>query len=223
MIIVINCGHTLKGSGSGAIGLINESEETRTIGKKVISLLKENGHTVINATVDKASSQKVYLENVVDISNGYNADLFLSIHFDALNGKAQGSSIYTYKGSKHIEAVRILEKLEKIGFKNRGVKNGSELYVVRNTTAKALLIEVCFCDNKNDVNIYKANIGKIAKAIVEGVTGEMVEEKCSNSAFEESRKRLIEKGITDGTNPKGNVTREQCWSMIDRALKSIAK
>ena len=44
--------------------------------------------------------------------------------------------------------------LSNIGLKNRGVKDGSGLYVIRKTKAKAILIEVCFCDNEKDVNIY---------------------------------------------------------------------
>ena len=32
MIIGINCGHTIEGAGSGAVGLFKESEHTRLVG-----------------------------------------------------------------------------------------------------------------------------------------------------------------------------------------------
>lgn len=44
-----------------------------------------------------------------------------------------------------------------------------------------------------------------------------------NPAFAQSRKNLMKYGVTDGSNPKGNITREQAWSMIDRAIEHLTK
>ncbi|KIE48337.1 N-acetylmuramoyl-L-alanine amidase family protein [Clostridium argentinense CDC 2741] len=54
------------------------------------------------------------------------------------------------------EATRVLNNLVGLGYTNRGIKDGSNLYVIRNTKAKAMLIECCFCDNKEDMNKYDA-------------------------------------------------------------------
>ena len=57
-----------------------------------------------------------------------------------------------------------------LGFTNRGVKTSTSLYVLKNTKSPALLIEVCFVDDKDDCNLYKkVGADKIGKAIAEGL------------------------------------------------------
>lgn len=155
MIIGVNCGHTVEGPGTGAVGLIKESEHTRLVGNVLMKKLMEAGVSVVNCTVDRAVSQEAYLEETVRIANRSSLDLFISIHFNASNEhRAHGTEVYTYGGKRHSAATAICAHLEKLGFSGRGVKDGSLLYVIRRTKAKAILIEVCFCDNKRDVEIY---------------------------------------------------------------------
>ena len=166
--IAINAGHTINGKGKGAVGYINESEETRKVAAALIPLLEAKGHKVINATVDTATTQSAYLRKSVEIANKSKADLFVSIHFNAGGGK--GCEAYTWKGEKVKQAVKVCDNLSKEGFRNRGVKNGSNLYVVRNTTMTAILIEICFVDSKTDYDLYKKiGVKKIAKAIADGI------------------------------------------------------
>lgn len=168
MKIILNAGHTLSGGGSGALGYLNESREAR----KVVSLLEKKltaeGHTVKAINVDKAKNQSAYLCDVVNEANREEADLFLSIHFNA--GGGNGSECFTWKGKKLKEAVGICEELNKLGFKNRGVKDGSSFYVIRKTEMTSILVEVCFVDNIKDYKLYKS-IGenRIARAITNGV------------------------------------------------------
>jgi N-acetylmuramoyl-L-alanine amidase len=54
------------------------------------------------------------------------------------------------------------------GFKNRGVKRGDMLFVVKHTLAPAVLVEVCFCDSELDMRLYNAD--KAADAIVSGIS-----------------------------------------------------
>ena len=165
MKICINAGHTLTGKGSGAIGFLIESEETRKVVKHLIAILKEKGHDVTEATVDKSNN---YLYEVVKIANKSKAELFLSIHFNA--GKGRGSECFTWRGRKLKIAEKICRNLNKLGFVNRGVKNGSDFYVIRNTTMEAMLIEVCFVDTFNDVALYQKHGAKeIAQAIANAI------------------------------------------------------
>lgn len=85
MKIALNAGHTASGAGYGAVGFYKESIETRKIVQELIPLLKKKGHTVIDATVDKASSQSEYLRKSVQIANKAKADLYISIHLNAGN------------------------------------------------------------------------------------------------------------------------------------------
>ena len=174
MVIGINCGHTMKGAGCGADGLFRESEHTRLVGHALAEYLKEAGVEIIDCTIDAAGSQKEYLERAVALANSQKLDWFISIHFNASAGhKGQGVEIYTYKGQAYPEAVSIGKHIAGLGFRNRGTKAGDNLYVIRKTKAKAMLVEACFCDNKGDVDIYNGAGGyqTVAQAIFQGLCG----------------------------------------------------
>lgn len=168
MNICLNAGHTLKGYGYGAIGYMDESKETRKIVKVLAEKLRLKGHKVSIVNIDKATSHNAYLKQVVSGANKSDCDLFVSIHLNA--GKRTGTEVYTWKGRKYSAAVGICEELNKLGFRNRGVKDGSNLYVIKKTTMEAMIIEVCFVDNLNDYELYKKNgVNKIADAIANGI------------------------------------------------------
>ncbi|MDE5716481.1 MAG: N-acetylmuramoyl-L-alanine amidase [Lachnospiraceae bacterium] len=180
MMIGINCGHTLEGPGAGAVGMIVESKHTRLVGNILMKRLVDAGVGVVNCTVDRAVSQEAYLEKAVQTANQSALELFISIHFNASKEhKAQGTEVYTYRGEKHPIATAICSHLEKLGFSNRGVKDGSGLYVIRRTKARAILIEVCFCDNEKDVAIYKrmGSHDAVAHAIYEALCENVIKGK----------------------------------------------
>lgn len=175
MTIGINCGHTAKGPGYGAVGVIKESEHTRLVGRLLMDLFCAAGVKVADCTIDEANTQGEYLSAVVALANRQDLDWFVSIHFNASNGhNGQGVEVYTYEGRQYQDAISVCENISALGFKNRGVKSGSGLYVVRKTKAKSMLIEVCFCDNQEDAARY-ISIGhnKIAEAIFYAVWGSM--------------------------------------------------
>lgn len=167
---ILNAGHTLQGKGTGAVGYLNEAEEARKVVNAVKTYLRNKGHTVVVVNVDKANSQTEYLQAVVKEANKHaNADLFVSIHFNA--GGGRGSECYTWRGRNVPAAVGMCEEIHKLGFRNRGVKNGSDLYVIRKTTMETVLFEVCFVDSRSDHELYKKlGVSKISKAIADGIT-----------------------------------------------------
>lgn len=161
MRIVINAGHTKSGTGTGANGYLNESTETRKIAYALLSHLSDSKHEVIPAVFDRSANN---LKEAVQIANEKNADLFISIHLNA--GGGSGCEAYTWRGQQVPEAVKACSYLKKLGFKNRGVKDGSSLYVIKNTKCTAVLIEVCFVDSKSDAELYKqVGVTNIAKSI----------------------------------------------------------
>lgn len=192
MRIGINCGHTVsRQPGCGAVGFIDESVETREVGMRVMSLLRQAGHTVVDCTNDYAPSVSSNLSQIVELANKQPLDLFVSIHFNA--GGGQGTEVFTYGGEKHAEAVRVCNALNKFGFVNRGIKDGSNLYVVRRSDAKAMLIEVCFVDTKSDVDLYNSvGVDRIAQAICTAITGQEVnnEEDLTMGQYEELKQMI---------------------------------
>ena len=165
----VNDGHTKTGPGSGAVGRIKESEHTRLVGDEVRRLLKDQGEGVVNCTIDYANSTTESLDLIVKQANRQDLDWFIAIHFNAGGGK--GVEVYTYEGRQYQDAIDVCKNIEKLGFRNRGVKAGTGLYVIRKTKAKSMLVEVCFVDTDDADKYLEVGYKAIAKAIVEGVLG----------------------------------------------------
>lgn len=177
MTIGINCGHTASGPGYGAVGIIKESGHTRQVGQALMDLLRSAGIAVIDCTIDQADTQNEYLAAATALANRQELDWFISIHFNASATHAgHGVEVYTYEGRQYQDALDVCRELSLLGFTNRGIKVGTGLYVIRKTKAKSMLIEVCFCDNQGDINLYEAAGGAqgIAKAIYRGIYKEAV-------------------------------------------------
>lgn len=177
MRIGIDMGHTLSGEGTGSQGCgYKEQNLTRELGKIVIEMLKKEGHTIYDCTVDKSSNNAQQLIDRVNKANKQPLDLFVSIHFNACvndvkgDGRTTGTEVLLYSMSSKAKpyAERIVKKIANVGLKNRGVKTHNA-YVLKHTKAPALLIETCFIDDRDDMNVYLKNPRKVAKAIVEGI------------------------------------------------------
>lgn len=172
MIIGIDKGHAIKGS-VGASAILNEVVENRKIGNRLIAMLKEKGHTVVDCSVDESYDVNQQLAGIVKKANAQKLDVFASIHLNA--GGGHGTETYIYSGSYSFkESNRAIAKkvndavVSSCNFRNRGVKEGN-LYVLRETVAPAILVEVCFVDSQEDAN--KINIEAIAKAMFKAITG----------------------------------------------------
>ena len=172
--IAVRGGHTEL--CTGAVALLNELTEDRKVKDAVIKYLKELGREVLDVTppVNYTSSSGTDLAYGVNKANEWGADLFVSIHlnkaYDSYNG-ALGSEVCVY--STHDIAQRVVNALGSLGFKNRGQKVRKELYELRNTSMKAMIVETCFVEATEDVELYKKlgadAIGKaIAEAIING-------------------------------------------------------
>ena len=226
--IGINCGHTVDGQpGSGAVGYISESTETRKVGNKLTLLLLKAGHEVYNCTNDFAPNTSKNLLEIVRMANAQPLDLFVSIHFNS--GGGRGTEVYTYGGKSFKEAENTCKAIEKLGFKNRGIKDGSGLYVIKHTEARSMLIEVCFVDTA-DAELYK-EIGAehIAGAICEAITGKeannMAGFKDTKGHYAEGHiNKLKEMGIVNGDNngnfrPNDTITRADAAIMVANAIR----
>lgn len=185
MRINIHAGHNPEGKvACGARGILDESRENRIVKNKVIQLLRAAGHDVLDCTVDDGVSQGDVLRRIVEKCNSRIADLDLSIHFNSGrndyvgDGSIGGTEVFLYNISESnktaiIYGKSIVEKIGDLGFRIRDdaipdhVKTDSQLYVLRNTKAPAVLIECCFVDDKDDAELYDAD--KMAQAIADGV------------------------------------------------------
>lgn len=171
----VHGGHNTK--AAGASSYLNEVAEDRKIKDRVISYLRAAGHTVYDCTDDSGKTPDACLKNIVGKCNGHEVDLDVSIHLnaskkDAGDGKVKGTEVFIYSSRSKAKsaAERICKGMSALGFTNRGVKASTSLYVLKNTKSPALLIEVCFVDDKDDYNLYKkVGVDKISRAIAEGL------------------------------------------------------
>lgn len=167
----IDLGHGV-GSDRGAVGNIAEETIINEVGTKVISKLKSLGHTVIELRPSSASSVSDSLSQRYTKANNNGVDMCVSIHANA--GGGIGTEVFTYNAKEVPQARNVLNNIVALGFRNRGIKDGSGLAMVKRPSATAMLIEVCFVDS-SDSSLYNS-IGaeKIANAIVSGLTGQTV-------------------------------------------------
>ena len=205
MRINVHAGHNPDGKvACGAIGIIKESTENRAVKDKVIAKLQSLGHIVYDCTVDDGKNQSDVLQKIVAKCNAQDVDLDISIHFNSGasdkngNGQTTGTEVFIYSSSSgaKVYADNICRAISALGFKNRGVKVNSGLYVLKNTKADALLIECCFVDDADDVKRYDSE--SMATAIVKGITGQTVASKPT-------------------TTPSGKLYKVQCGAYRDKA------
>lgn len=168
MKIAIDLGHGTD-KDVGECGIINEEEVINSVGYYLLEELKSKNHEVIEVRPKRDTfSKTLSLKNRVNSSNARTVDIYLSIHTNI--GGGTGAEAYTYHGNKIEYATRILNNLDKLEFKNRGIKNGAGLYVIKNTKAKAIVLKLFFIDTLHDVNrYYKVGPKNIAKAIANGL------------------------------------------------------
>lgn len=183
----VHAGHNPAGKiACGAVGLLDESKENRLIADEIMRLLRLSGNTVYDCTVDNGTSQNDVLKKIVTKCNSHTVDFDFSIHLNSGrsdktgDGKIGGFEVWvssTNKGKGEV-AERIRKNMKSLGFTDRGTKTTSSLYVLNKTVAPALLLEVCFVDDKDDYNLYKkAGYKAVAKAIAEGIVGKTISEK----------------------------------------------
>ena len=171
MKIGLDYGHCLSGSDTGAEGNgYKEQDLTRKVGKLVKQKLESLGHTVIELAVDYSNSVNESLNARINKANNNSVEWCVSIHLNC--GGGHGTEVFTYGAKEITEARNILNNICSLGYTNRGIKDGSNLAMVRRPQAKAMLIELCFIDNQSDMNTY--NSDNMANAIVKGLTGQSV-------------------------------------------------
>lgn len=181
MRINIHAGHNPDGmTACGAVGLIRESTEARAVKDRVVAQLTAMGHTVHDCTCNNGTGKQDVLKRIAAACNAHAVDLDVSIHFNAAanpepDGKTTGTEVLVYDNASPAVpwAQQIADSIAALGYRNRGVKERPNLYVLKHTKAPALLIECCFVDDPDDVSLYNAD--RMAAAIVAGITGQAAE------------------------------------------------
>lgn len=154
---------------------IHEAEQNYPVMFKVAEYLKYNGIDVCYTNTD--INIDVTLQDRVKTANNSKADLFVSIHSNAMTGiwqtGAKGIETYVYKRGAKAETLAnfVHDKLIKdTEMYDRGIREAS-FYVLRKTDMPAILVELGFMDHRKEAEqmIDPLWHDKYAKAIVKGI------------------------------------------------------
>ncbi len=174
MKVFINPGHAPDryvdpGAVNSRRGLC-ESEIAAQIGTRVAGHLRAVGYDVI-------LHQNESLEGICRAANASGANIFVSIHCNAFDGKARGTEAYCARGSGYgrelasciNEQLAASVPVSNRASWNRGVKTAG-FYVLMNTDMPAALIETAFIDNDYDADLLCQFEDVFARAIARGIT-----------------------------------------------------
>lgn len=149
----------------GAVGFINERAEAVKVVDRVYAILTNSyngrGYRYHEST---AQNQSQNLANIVNYHNSKDRELDVSVHFNSATATATGTECLYYD-AKSLSAKMSTAMAKALDVRDRGPKERTELYFLRNTTKPAILLEVCFVSNKDDVAKYKANFERLCQAI----------------------------------------------------------
>lgn len=175
-IIVLDAGHGLNTAGkqtmNGSKGIIKEWTMNNNVCNKIADILKDYDVTIYR-TDDTTGKTDTALTTRVSKCNGYNPDLFVSIHHNA--GGGTGVEVYWHSQGtsedKKIAGIVAPKLAASTGMKNRGVKQAA--FTILTCKATAILVEGGFMDTKADYDIITSNEGQqqyavaVAESIIE--------------------------------------------------------
>lgn len=176
MKVFLNPGHSPNGNPD--CGAVNKKTGLREcdVAKKCADLVERY---LINAGVEVVDNvQNDSLAYICEKSNDSGADLFISIHCNAAaSEQANGTETWYYSSSIKGRALAncIQEQIvDALGTTDRGIKGATPhkngLYVLTNTEAVAVLVELAFISNDDDTALLTNNVDDFARAIARGVT-----------------------------------------------------
>lgn len=146
----------------------NEEKYMHILVDKVADILRKSPMFYVRISDPSWSLQKV-----VQDSNEYSSDLHICLHSDAFSDlNAKGTTVFFHKANTPSEkfANLLYSKVSTLSpGKDRGTRARPELYELSNTNCPAVLIELFFHTNTEEVNHFLNNINVYAEAIAKAI------------------------------------------------------
>jgi N-acetylmuramoyl-L-alanine amidase len=176
--IFLNPGHCVESNlDPGAVNSVHsvtEAEVVLAIGYKVKEYLERAGVEVELLQSNNLCGEYPVMPCITDSVNASDANIALSLHCNAYNRIARGTEAWIYKsgGDSYHLANRLLTQLTTKFPKliDRGVKESRSLAFLRCTGIPAVLLEIAFIDNEDDVQLLICQQDEIARCIARGIT-----------------------------------------------------
>ncbi|MDD4526588.1 MAG: N-acetylmuramoyl-L-alanine amidase [Candidatus Margulisbacteria bacterium] len=167
--IVVEAGHG--GGDVGAIGFGGRYEKWFTLdtSQRIKDILTSYGATVLMPLQKDASMS---LSGRTQFANRNDADLFISVHFNAFHSEYIGGISTYYYSATSLPIARHVQRemVSALGLRDIGLRQ-ARFFVLFHTKMPAILIEPCFITNKNEYEMLlkPENRDKIASAVAKGV------------------------------------------------------
>lgn len=156
-LIAIDPGHGGQDKGASFSG-VDEADIVLHVGLYLREILKGRDYnTIMTRTIDVSVS----LSERVAVANSWDADLFVSLHCNADPDddapgapEGKGEEIWICGSPKSRALAEALEvHVDRVipGHKFRGIKENRGFYVLRKTSMPAVLIELGFIDNVDEL------------------------------------------------------------------------
>lgn len=176
MKIAMSSGHGkyIRGaSGSPIPPQLDEVDQARRVVDRVAELIKKTSVGIETFHDNTSHDQNTNLNTIVNWHNKQTRDYDVSCHFNAFDHSAHGTEVLYLTQSSL--AKKVCDAIVSAGkFTNRGAKYNGGLFFLNNTKKPAILLEVCFCDNTGDSNLYNQHFEAICEAIAESISGQQV-------------------------------------------------
>jgi N-acetylmuramoyl-L-alanine amidase len=151
-VVVIDPGHGGPDPGAIGIGGIREKDIVIDISREVARILQQQG---VYVRLTRSDDRDLDLAPRVAIAERANADVFLSIHANAISmARPDINGVETFYGPGRTRSGRLAEMIQNsilstFNMRNRGVK-AARFYVIRNTSMPSALVEVGFVTGQED-------------------------------------------------------------------------
>lgn len=149
VLTMIDPGHGGRDPGAIGIGGLQEKDVVLPISLEIARQLSEKG---ISVMMTRSDDRFISLQGRAAMSNRARADLFVSIHANAISlsrPDVNGVETYYFSSGRRLAEVVQRQILSEINIGSRGVKRG-RFYVLRNTSAPSILVEVGFVTGAQD-------------------------------------------------------------------------
>lgn len=150
VVVTLDPGHGGRDPGAVGIGGLQEKQVIFPISLRVAELLESQGIVVV---MTRREDVAVDLQARADIANRAQANLFVSIHANAISLSRPDvngiESYYSSETGRRLAATLQASMLAATGMRDRGVKQ-ARFVVLRQTTMPAALLEVGFVTGAQD-------------------------------------------------------------------------
>jgi N-acetylmuramoyl-L-alanine amidase len=169
-LVFLDAGHGGQDPGTIGIGGLREKDIVLPITLDVAEILKKQG---IEVKLTRDSDYFISLQGRTDLANQVNADLFVSIHANAINMSrpdVNGLETYYYETGRRLAEVIHWNILNSVNIKDRGIRR-ARFYVLRHSKMPSVLVEVGFVTGAEDAPRLKDpnHRRQLAEAIARGI------------------------------------------------------